>query len=517
MAMTSKCRVVLLNPPTAACSNVIILSLAYLSSALKAKGHEVLVIDATASCNPLSEDEVRYQIQSFKPNFIGITLNIGFIVDTYEYIGRLRKLGFPIVAGGPHASGLPEEVLESGVHVSAIGEGEETIVELCDYFLGHCKLEEISGICYKDESSIKYTSPRGMIKNLDTVAFPDFESFPIRRYTGNNDPYHPVFWSIFTSRGCPYDCTFCSKNVFKRSIRERSPENVWSEIKELYVKFGATHFAFQDDEAFLNKKRMLNFCNLIIESKLPLTFSGRLRIDSVDNELLAKLKEAGFIRLSFGVESLNDETLRKVNKRYKTEDVLDGFRAINESKFPSVSFNNLIGFPWEDENHLSENLRSIDKIPKTVNCFSYVGTPVPYPGTKIYIEYHKQYGFTNWWLDKKSSRSQLHMDHGPFFMKYAGIMTPLSSPDRFWNYSPSTEKSIKNYCWAILKRCWKQRMGRMEFLSLYYLSRLSYFCWGIHSLVERLFLCPIKLLYSHVDLSSKASFSGRITKDREGT
>ena len=130
-----KCKAVLLNPPTAAPSSEILLNLAYLSSVLKKAGHNVIVIDATAPHNKLNEEEINKKIKDYKPHFIGITLTIVYIPQTYDYLKRLKELNIPIIAGGPHANCLPEEVLAHDVDIVSIGEGEDTIVELAEYFL----------------------------------------------------------------------------------------------------------------------------------------------------------------------------------------------------------------------------------------------------------------------------------------------------------------------------------------------------------------------------------------------
>ncbi len=292
-----KCKIVLLNPPTATSSSEVLLNLAYLSSTLKKIGHEVIVIDATAIHRPLTEQEIEDLIVNFKPHFIGVTLTIAYIPQTYEYLKRLKKLNIPIVAGGPHVNCLPEEVLQHSVDIAVIGEGEMTISELADYFLKKITLESIAGLCIKSENeAFYYTAKRSLIKDLDTIPFPDLTFFPIKNYTGTDDPCsNPIFWSIFTSRGCPYSCIFCSShNVFGRIYRARSAKNVFDEIMFLNSFYGAKSFALQDDEAFLEKSRLYEICELIKKSRINLRFSARARIDSLDIEILLKLKEAGF-------------------------------------------------------------------------------------------------------------------------------------------------------------------------------------------------------------------------------
>ena len=139
-----KCKVVLMNPPTAEPTTEILLNLAYLSSTLKQAGHKVLILDATAPHNPLSENEIKQQILQFKPHFIGVTLTINYIPHTYDYLERLKQLNIPLVAGGPHANCLPEEVLQHSVDIVAIGEGEDTILELAEYFIGKKELKDIA-------------------------------------------------------------------------------------------------------------------------------------------------------------------------------------------------------------------------------------------------------------------------------------------------------------------------------------------------------------------------------------
>jgi radical SAM superfamily enzyme YgiQ (UPF0313 family) len=507
------CRVVLLNPPTAAPATEILLNLAYLSAALKHAGHEVLVLDATAPHQRLSEAAVERRIREFAPHFIGVTLTITYIVDTYGYLARLRLLGIPIVAGGPHANCLPEEVLAHGVDIVAVGEGEETIVELAEHFLGRKSLANINGLCFSNGTGDRaFTPPRPLIPDLDSIPFPDHDEFPIARYTGTDDPNsNPVFWSIFTSRGCPYQCTFCSShNVFGRSYRARSPANVLVEIQELTQRFGPTFFAFQDDEAFIKEDRILEFCRLVRDSGLPLQFSARLRIDSISESMLAALKECGFRRLSFGVESLNDETLAKIRKQYNVETVQKGFRKIARTGFPAISFNQLIGFPWETAAHLDANLAELTRIPPEVNYFSFVVTPVPYPKTKLYEDHHEEYGFTDWWLDpRRNSRAAEPDSNGCFYMSYARSMHPLYTDDQFWHYSGRMKAAIERYSWQVLSAYLKRYLSRTEYLFVYHACRASHRISKLSPRLEQLLFHPLKRLGERLGLPQKVSFAHR--------
>jgi len=500
-------KVVLLNPPTAFNSRGVLLNLAYLSAKLKQEGHIVKIIDAIAPYNTLSESEVKNIVEIYKPDFIGITLPIDYLPDTYDFIKYLSSIKIPIVAGGPHANCLPEEVLNHSVDIVVLGEGENTIIELTDYFLGKKKLEDVSGICYKSkDGSFKYTKQQPLIHDLDSIPFPDLDSFPIKNYTGSNNPSSsPTFWSIFSSRGCPYNCTFCSShNVFGRNYRSRSPKNIVKEIEEVSEKYGAHMFAFQDDEAFIDKKRIIEFCNLIKEKKLNLKFSARMRIDNLDVDMLRNMKYVGFKRLAFGIESLNDETLLKVNKMYKVKNVFEGFEILKEVRFRAIHFNLIIGFPWETPEHLNKNFEEIKKFDKSHLLFISTVNPVPYPGTKLYEDHYKEYEFDGWWLDEKRNSKQPQVKS--FFMLFMFSQFPLFKKDLFWNYSPEMEKAIEKFCFDVASYCLKQHYSLSLFLAIYYLCKASHLIWKKAPLLERILFYPLKKIVEFTKLDKRMKF-----------
>ena len=507
-----KCKVVLMNPPTAEPTTEILLNLAYLSSTLKQAGHKVLILDATAPHNPLSENEIKQQILQFKPHFIGVTLTINYIPHTYDYLERLKQLNIPLVAGGPHANCLPEEVLQHSVDIVAIGEGEDTILELAEYFIGKKELKDIAGIYYRgSDGTFHYTAKRSLIENLDRIPFPDYDSFLIENYTGSSDPEsNPIFWSVFSSRGCPYNCIFCSShNVFGRTYRSRSPQNVFNEIEFLAEKYGAKKFAFQDDEAFIDQKRIIEFCDLVKNSRFPLKFSARLRIDTCNEEMLTAMKSVGFRRLSSGIESFNDETLKKINKKYDVTTIFKGFEILKKISFTAIGFNNIIGFPWETPEHLRNSIREISKIPQDLIYFSFTCTPVPYPGTKLYELYHVQYGFTNWWLDKKRNSPRSNPVN-TFFMLFLPDQLPLYNEDIFWNYSPQMKKAILHFCWKTSSMYLQRCLRLHEYLFIFYFSKISYMLWKISPRLEKLFLYPALRLAKQLKLERKTAYVLRI-------
>lgn len=474
-------RILLLNPPVVAASSTPLLNLAYLAAVLRKNGHKVRIVDATAPYKRRTPEDVNQVIEDFNPDFIGVTLTISYIPQSYCYLKKLRLKGVPIVAGGPHPNACPQEVLKNGADIVCIGEGENTVIEIAEHFMGKRDLSAINGICYQDEKGgVIFTEPRPLIKDLDTIPFPDLSDFPISHYTGSQDPLsNPLFWSIFSSRGCPFDCTFCSShNVFGRTIRTRSAHNVFMEIRELCRVYGVRTVAFQDDEILCKKERFFEFCRLMIDSAMDVRMSVRTRIDSIDPELLALAKAAGITRFSFGIESWDDETLLKINKKYKVAAIHKHFKYIAEAQPLPVSFNNIIGFPWETRRHYENTIREIRKIPSNIKFFMTASTPIPFPKTKLYDDYKDKYGFTDWWLDpdKHTAEEQIRRTE-PFFIKFAEMFDSLYLDDMYWKYSERQKKDIAWCSWTLFGIFLRRRLGFLEYWLLMPLCRISHWLW----------------------------------------
>lgn len=477
-----KARVILINPPTADKSSEILLGLAYLTSALRKHGHEVKVIDGTAPYNIKSPHEIKKMVADFSPHFIGVSLTVTYIPQTYTFLNDLKKMKIPVVAGGSHVNPLSEEVLAHGTDIVALGEGENTVVELADYFCGNRgDLEGIKGLCFKKEDGTFFrTPPRPLIQNLDEIPFPAFEDFPIRYYTGSDDAdSNPIFWAIFSSRGCPFHCTFCcGHNVFGRTYRLRSAKNICEEIKSLVDRFGVKKIAFQDDEVLLVKERIIELCDLLDLNKIKVKMSLRSRINSIDGQLLSRMKESGFRRIGFGIESWNDDSLRRIKKGYLTDDIKVGAQVLKKAGFPYMHFGTIIGFPWETKEHLRKSLMVIKKLPKDLRFFIVIGTPIPYPNTELYNEYHRKYGFTDWWLDPDKHWNGLPLNKPvPLFFYFARSMTPLYTLDLYWGYPKKFIREMEKFSWEVFRVFTRRHLKLGEFIFVYFLCRVSHAFW----------------------------------------
>lgn len=519
--MEKKYKAILLNPPTAAVATEPLLNIAYLAAVLRKEGHNIKIVDATAPFKQINASQIDEIVQSFKPDFVGVTLTIQHLTDTYEYLRKFRKTHntVPLIVGGPHASALPDEIIrQEAADIVVFGEGELTLIELLDYFNGLKSLDKINGLCFKKDGEIITNPKRELIEDINTIPFPDFDDFPIRNYTGSDDVNsNPIFWSIFSGRGCPYNCAFCSSHhVFGRRVRLRTAQNVFDEIQGLVNKYGVKIITFQDDEILCSKKRFYEFCDLIEGSGLKLKWSIRTRIDSIDKDILKRCLQVGMSRISFGVESTNDDTLTKIRKQYTVRKIQEQFKIIEEAKFPYISFNNIIGFPWEKEEHFKKSLEEIRKIPKSIKFFTVAVTPIPFPRTDLYDENHARFGFTEWWLKPEMHPIREKFKNTPVFMYFLSTFFAIYAKDKcgYWHYSKETERLIDNFCWKVFDEFIIRHYKFSEYIFIKFITFLSFKLWGISPKLEKAFFFPLPKKVLH-KLQEKINFRTKYEYDNE--
>ena len=357
------------------------LNLAFLAAISEKLGYTVKIIDAEAE--NLTNPEVVKKVVAFQPDIIGFTATTPFyhIVADLAKCLKERLPDVPITLGGAHVTVLKEQVFKDCFDVAFIGEAEDS---WCDYLeknkKGQC-LADIDGIIYRDGE--KVVSTPLIPKSHDMTKLP----VPARHLLDNNNyilgTMHgdKKFTSIMTTRGCPFNCIFCSTDVFGKNIRLRDPAFVIKEMKACIKNFGIEHFSFLDETMTLNKAHITRICELIIQEKLNITFEGSTRANLVDEELIALMARAGLIRLSFGLESV-DETIRK---NMKKQVPLESYRVANKltNKYGIETLNScMIGLPGETRESIRKTLAFLreSKEIKQAN----ISIAVPYPGTELY-------------------------------------------------------------------------------------------------------------------------------------
>ncbi|MEK7154429.1 MAG: radical SAM protein, partial [Patescibacteria group bacterium] len=298
------------------------LGLAYIAAVLEKNGHQVRYLDCTAEKYTVG-DTIKV-LENFKDrfDFIGLTATTPLINNALKIADSARKI-FPkakIVFGGVHPSVMPDEVIfRPSVDFVVIDEGEETIREL----IGGEDPEKILGLVYKKDGRIIKNSFRPLINDLNSIPPPAYHLLPM-------DKYYPAVGSykrlpamiLFATRGCPGRCTFCYR-TFRGVVRKRSAEDIINEIKILQKNYGTKEVAFYDDTFTLFKDVVKEFCNIIINEKIDITWSCFTRVDYINEDMLLMMKKAGCHLILFGVESADEQVLQNINKRISLDQVME--------------------------------------------------------------------------------------------------------------------------------------------------------------------------------------------------
>jgi radical SAM superfamily enzyme YgiQ (UPF0313 family) len=463
------------------------LGLAYLGAVLERKGCSVKIIDMSAPFYEGDLESVINAVGLFKPDIIGVSINTMLIKSAYQIIKTLPPDCALVVAGGPHTSILPHEVLENGFDVAVRGEGENAILQLTQYTEGLAPLENIRGISFRDSKGEIIDNPaQNFIENLDTLPFPAKHLFDKEKYSQNGSNLNS-FGSILTSRGCPYSCIYCSKEVYGGKYRTRSANNIYQEIVHLYQNYDLTQINIVDDAFSLNTKKVEELCHLLKKSNLGLQWNCTTRLDFIDDMLLKKMREAGCSNISYGIESGDPETLQKIKKNVTLDVALDGVKKTRKNGI-SVWTNFMLGFPWEKTKHIRNTLKFIQRLkPYVHQIVLYV--PVPFPGTQLYEEYKEDYQLENWWLKRFHRRDLRQLEQMPFFHHIFMIDTFINEADllnvSFFKYSSHIKKEIKRVIqYAFKNNLINQEKSSLKIKGLVVLVWLSRILYKIHPVIE---------------------------------
>ncbi len=358
------------------------MGLAYLASYIRRKGYNPIIVDMNV--DNYTDKDISRLVTQHNPLAVGIS----FMTNQYQECLRLaRIIKFStkftnIIVGGPHVSSLPEEILEEceAVDFSVKGEGEITFLELLEALKsGKKDFYGISGICFRDNGTVVRTKTRNLIEDVDSLPFPAWDLIRTEKYSvfsiekGNS-------FVLLSSRGCPGQCTFCdSHTIFGRKLRARSAQNIFSEIKFLYQKYGMTKFDFVDDMITLKKKRVLELCGLIKNSNIPFKWMANARVNTVDKEMLKAMKESGCIRIDVGVESGDPEVRRAARKGTTNEQIINTHKWAKEIGIQVGAFV-MVG-------NIGETIGSVKmtaKLLKDIGEDVMISIACPYPGTQLY-------------------------------------------------------------------------------------------------------------------------------------
>jgi anaerobic magnesium-protoporphyrin IX monomethyl ester cyclase len=398
-------KILLIQPPFYGFQNIssdrLYLGLAYLGAVLEKDGHKVLILNGefyfekmAGESEKITINEEEYKkiftadhyvfkkilkdIIDFKPEAIAISFMTAGSTSAY-FLAKQIKIALPevpLIAGGIHPTLVPEEPLKNCFDYVIRGEGEATIPELIKELENkNSELKRIKGISYKDNGQIIHNEDRPFIADLDSLPFPAF--YLMKGYEKNAYACK----GIITSRGCPFDCTYCaSKLLWTQKVRFRSPQNVVDEIIDRHKRYGVTSFAFHDDTFTLRRQYVEEFCRLVLALEFKITWHCDTRGDTIDLPLLKLMRQAGCRHIYLGLESGSPRIQKLIKKNIDTNKVKEAVKLARRAGIETTIYF-MAGFPDETETDLRLSLESMKELAPDYVIWSIL---TPYPGTAIW-------------------------------------------------------------------------------------------------------------------------------------
>ncbi len=362
------------------------IGLAYVAPMAERRGHHVEILDLALETEP--EPVLISKLKERKWDLVGLSCMTPEFEGAEFTARRIKEFdpSLPILFGGQHPTIVPEEVVSQDFcDFVCIGEGEETFQEFVDAWSSGGDLSQVAGLAFKESNGqIKRTGPRPLIADVDEIPMPAYHLLDMDRYAEADSARYPPKYKraiqIFTSRGCPWHCTYCH-DLFGKQFRGRGPENVLEEIKLLYEKYRIQEFMVEDDIFNFDMDRAKKICDLIVESgmQIALQFGNGIRLERIDEELVRKLAAAGTYHVAIAIESASPRIQTLTRKHLKLHMVKDVVRWTRRYNIHTVGFF-MIGFPGETIEEINMTIRFACQTEFDEALFSIV---IPYAGTPI--------------------------------------------------------------------------------------------------------------------------------------
>lgn len=355
------------------------LGLAYLCSVLEKYNIECRIIEGAAY--RLTPAEIYRQIRIFKPDAVGITSNIITARAAIELgIGiKKRQPHQLLLFGGPYATAEDEHILkETRGDVVVRGEGEATIV---DFVRNIREISSVKGITYRKGNHIIRNPPRELIEDLDSIPFPAYHLLPDFRYYRSRSRREPIGF-LLSSRGCPYGCIYCNKNIFGKRFRMRSASNVLTEIELLVGRYKVKQIDILDDNFTLNVAQAEKIFSEVIKRKIGVLFNFQngIRADRLTPRLVKTMKQAGVYKTGIGIESGDPGIQKIIKKSLSLAKVKRAVKMLRREGIIVVGFF-MIGIPGENRTSIEKTIRFAVEVNPHMANFSIV---IPLPQTELF-------------------------------------------------------------------------------------------------------------------------------------
>ena len=354
-----------------------VLGLAYIGTILKREGHKVFVIDLRFK----SYKKSRFLdiLKSFKPDMAAFSVTALTVEHTFELIKLVKeKTSAKVVAGGPEVTSLPNNFLKNKlIDFIIVGEGDFSFSEFVNKAENGRDFSKVSGLGFRRNGKF-IINPCKVIDDLDSIPFPNWDIFPLKGY---NKKASKIKFPILTSRGCPYRCSYCPSSRINFRYRVRSAKNVVDEMEHLIKKYGARNFQVMDDNFAVVKQRVFDICDDIIKRNLKVKWviGQGFTANHADFDMFKKMKEAGCILISIGVESSDPEILRNIEKPATREQMLNALKLAKKAGITTKA-NFICGLPgatYKTEMGYIDFFKEADvDIPRFGNIMVFPNTPL---------------------------------------------------------------------------------------------------------------------------------------------
>lgn len=355
------------------------MNLLYEAAIIKKLGKEVLVKDYSAYEG--NWDILRDDIITFEPDMVVFNVTTPSFKEDIKTCDVVKSISpkTTVLGRGAHFNLLHKEVMNEYANLDLVirGDWEETLQEI----VSDKPLVDILGITYRNEKRIIVNPERPILRDLDSVPFPDRSWFD-HRLSFRPDTHEPEA-TIRVSRGCPCSCIYCLAPVVAgHELRMRSPKSIVDEIEQCKEEYNIKSFLFRSDLFTVNRKWLKEICHEILMRNIDIHWACNTRVDTIDQEKITMMKKAGCWALAMGVESGNEESLKRMNKKITLKQAEKAVQLCRELDVKAFTYF-LIGFPWETRKHIEDTINFAIHLNGDLAQFSPL---YPYPGTMLYQE-----------------------------------------------------------------------------------------------------------------------------------
>jgi radical SAM superfamily enzyme YgiQ (UPF0313 family) len=379
------------------------------AASLEKAGHTVAFFDSLLYQNDTEDkshfgasfERIEGVVRGFNPDIVGVTnLFSTQMTKAFAVTELIKKIdrNIRIVVGGPHATAVPQDFLASpSIDMVVVGEGELTILDIADYYAGKKDISGVKGAAYMQAGLMKINKPE-YIQNLDDLPYPAYHLVDMEGYfklaaDGYGSRPNDIFYqpmrevTIITSRGCPYECTFCAIHpTMGYRYRTQSPDYVVGHIELLVKKYGVDFIHFEDDNLTLNPARFEKILDVLWERQILFAWDtpNGVRADALPRTLLEKIKRSGVRELRIAIENADQAFLNEsIKKRLDLSKVLESVKNCKELGIQLSAFY-VVGMPGETKAQIQGTMDFAYNLMKNYDVIPHVNVAVPLVGTEMY-------------------------------------------------------------------------------------------------------------------------------------